>query len=441
MSDLAEDLYFENDSVLWVASFKGISKVYFSLNHDSLHTRIKNYTKEDGLCSNQVNGITGFNGFIWLATNEGLCYFAPADLSEEAVISPLYFGGITVNGIRRSIDSLVLKADENSILIEFNALYYKAIDGIRYRFRLKGTSPWKYTTLNYIQYYSLPPGEYRFEVAADDKDGKYRSEIHELKFTIQPRFVDTLFFRILLGLIVLVIIIIIVSSIFSFQKLKATNVIKLLQAEFKALNYQINPHFIFNVLNSIQYYILKKDTENAVHLLGSFSLLIRRIVNNSKQQYISIIEEIECLKEYMDLEKMRLDNKFDYTINIDSSIDVEEKNILPMIIQPLVENSIWHGIVPSSKPGIISIDFKKTDGMVICKVEDNGVGINAKVNDREKSQNNLSLAMKNVSERLKIISELNDTTWSIKTEDKSLSDPSETGTIVTIVFPAIKSKP
>ena len=79
--------------------------------------------------------------------------------------------------------------------------------------------------------------------------------------------------------------------------------------------------------------------------------------------------------------------------------------------------------------------------MVICKVEDNGVGINAKVNDREKSQNNLSLAMKNVSERLKIISELNDTTWSIKTEDKSLSDPSETGTIVTIVFPAIKSKP
>ena len=441
VSDLAEDLYFENDSVLWVASFKGISKVYFSLNHDSLHTRIKNYTKEDGLCSNQVNGITGFNGFIWLATNEGLCYFAPADLSEEAVISPLYFGGITVNGIRRSIDSLVLKADENSILIEFNALYYKAIDGIRYRFRLKGTSPWKYTTLNYIQYYSLPPGEYRFEVAADDKDGKYRSEIHELKFTIQPRFVDTLFFRILLGLIVLVIIIIIVSSIFSFQKLKATNVIKLLQAEFKALNYQINPHFIFNVLNSIQYYILKKDTENAVHLLGSFSLLIRRIVNNSKQQYISIIEEIECLKEYMDLEKMRLDNKFDYTINIDSSIDVEEKNILPMIIQPLVENSIWHGIVPSSKPGIISIDFKKTDGMVICKVEDNGVGINAKVNDREKSQNNLSLAMKNVSERLKIISELNDTTWSIKTEDKSLSDPSETGTIVTIVFPAIKSKP
>ena len=143
----------------------------------------------------------------------------------------------------------------------------------------------------------------------------------------------------------------------------------------------------------------------------------------------------------MDLEKMRLDNKFDYTINIDSSIHVEEKNILPMIIQPLVENSIWHGIVPSSEAGVVSIDFKKTGGTVVCKVEDNGVGISPRGNNKEKSKNNLSLAMKNVSERLKIISELNDTTWSIKTEDKSVKDPTQTGTIVTIVFPAIKSKP
>ena len=141
----------------------------------------------------------------------------------------------------------------------------------------------------------------------------------------------------------------------------------------------------------------------------------------------------------MDLEKMRLDNKFEYTINIDSSIDIEEKNILPMIIQPLVENSIWHGIVPSSKPGVISIDFKKENGAVICKVEDNGVGINISLN-KEKTQNNLSLAMKNVSERLKIISELNESSWAIKTEDKSVTDPLQSGTIVTIVFPAVKDR-
>ena len=439
ISDLAEDLHFENDSVLWAASFKGISKVYLKLQGDSLITRIKNYTKEDGLCSNQVNSIMGFNGYLWLATNEGLCYFRPQDLSEETTLLPLFFGNISVNGEKRSMDSLVLSHDENNIFIEFNALYYKAIQGIRYKVRLKGTGPWKYTDLNYIQYFSLPPGEYQFEVAADDKDGKYKSDVHTLKFTIKPRFVDTAIFKIVIGLALLLIILSIGYSFFSYQKLKSTNIIKLLQSEFKALSYQINPHFIFNVLNSIQYYILKKDTNNAVHLLGSFALLIRRIVNNSRQQYIGIIEEVECLREYLDLEKMRLDNKFEYTINIDSSIDIEEKNILPMTIQPLVENSIWHGIVPSSKPGVITIDFRKEKGAVICKVEDNGIGINMAVN-KEKSQNNLSLAMKNVSERLKIISELNDSTWAIKTEDKSVTKPGLTGTIVTIVFPALKEK-
>ncbi len=439
ISDLIEGLYFESDSVVWLASFKGISKVYFRHVADSLATRIENYTKEDGLCSNQVNNIIGFNGYIWLATNEGLCYFKPAHMAEDTIAIPLYIDNISVNGQNLSNDSLTLSHDQNNIYIEFNALYYKAIQGIRYKIRLKGVSSWKYTNLNYIQYYSLPPGEYQFEVAAEDIDGKYISDIHTLNFTIKPRFVDTVYFKILIGLLVLLIISIIISSIFSYQKLKTTNFIKLLQAEFKALSYQINPHFIFNVLNSIQYYILQKDTDNAVHLLGSFSLLIRRIVNNSRQQYIGIIEEVECLREYMDLEKMRLDNKFEYSINIDSSIDIEEKNILPMIIQPLVENSIWHGIVPSSKPGVISVDFKKENGAIVCKVEDNGVGINAKPEKKPKSQNNLSLAMKNVSERLKIISELNDSTWAIKTEDKSVNDPSQTGTIVIVVFPVVKS--
>jgi len=440
VSNLAEDLYFENDSVLWVASFKGISKVYFHITKNSLTTRIKNYTREDGLCSNQVNGITGFNGFIWLATNEGLCYFRPQDLTEDTIQIPLFLGNISVNGQAHATDSMVLSHDENNIYIEFNALYYKAIQGIRYKMRLNGTGPWKYTDLNYVQYYSLPPGRYQFEVAAEDKDGKYRSDVHTLKFTIKPRFTDTMTFRLILGLIILLIASAIISSIFGYQKLKATNVIKLLQAEFKALNYQINPHFIFNVLNSIQYYILKKDTKNAVHLLSSFSLLIRRIVNNSRQQYIGIIEEVECLREYLDLEKMRLDNKFEYTINIGSSINVQDKNILPMIIQPLVENSIWHGIVPSSKPGIIRIDFNKENGAVVCKVDDNGVGINAAEEKKEKNQNNLSMAMENVRERLKIIGELNDSSWAIKTEDKSVSDPTATGTIVTIVFPSIKSR-
>ncbi len=437
ISNLAEGLYFENDSILWVASFKGLSKVHFRFAGDSLYTRIKCYSREDGLCSDQITSITGFNGSIWLGTNEGLCYFKPTDLSEDTVLIPIYFGGILINGIKHPAGALNLKYDQNNFLIEFNAIYYKAVSGVRYKVRLKGMEQWKFTNQNFVQYFNLAPGNYEFEVAAEDRFGKYRSDIHSLKFTIQPRFIDTVLFKSLLALFFLSITGIIIYMLFNFQRLKSQNVIKLLQAEFKALNYQINPHFIFNVLNSIQYYILRKDTSNAVHLLSSFAVLIRKIVGNSKQQYISVLEEVECLKEYLELEKMRLENKFEYELNIDSGIDIEQKNILPMIIQPLVENSIWHGIVPADRAGNISISFKKQDGRILCIVDDNGIGINAAGKER-KGQNNLSLAMINVSERLKIISELNNSTWKISMEDKSDQKPNESGTKVTVLFPALK---
>ncbi|MBS1614081.1 MAG: histidine kinase, partial [Bacteroidetes bacterium] len=211
------------------------------------------------------------------------------------------------------------------------------------------------------------------------------------------------------------------------------------QSEFKALNYQINPHFIFNVLNSIQYYILRKDSDKAVHFLSSFSTLIRRIVSNSRQQYISVIEEVECLKDYLDLEKLRLENKFDYELNIDSNVDIEQKTMLPMIIQPLVENSIWHGIVPLEERGKIKVDFKLDEvGALVCTVDDNGVGINSTKLITKKEQNNLSLAMSNVKERLKIIGELNGSEWFINFKDKSELGNKDRGTIVTIRFPLAK---
>jgi LytS/YehU family sensor histidine kinase len=226
-------------------------------------------------------------------------------------------------------------------------------------------------------------------------------------------------------------------QVFRYERLKAQNIIHLLKAEFKALNYQINPHFIFNVLNSIQYYILRKDSDKAVHFLNTFSLLIRRIVNNSKQQYISVLEEIESLQEYLGLEKLRLDGKFAFEINIDSRIDIEQKLLVPMIIQPLVENSIWHGIVPSGNQGKVKVDFKKDGNYIICVVDDNGIGLKPSVNTNA-GGNHLSMAMVNVRERLKIISEINSSSWYITIKDKHDIGLEESGVIVTVQFPEIK---
>jgi LytS/YehU family sensor histidine kinase len=151
-----------------------------------------------------------------------------------------------------------------------------------------------------------------------------------------------------------------------------------------------------------------------------------------------VIEEVECLKEYMDLEKLRLEDKFDYEINIESHVDIEAKMLLPMIIQPIVENSIWHGIVPGEGHGLIKVDFRKDDGTLVVVVEDNGVGLHFNPSNFDKSPQHLSMAMSNVRERLKIISELNNSSWYIHIKDKRDEGLKESGAIVSIRFPEIK---
>jgi hypothetical protein len=438
-NNLTESAIFQNDSTLWVASYSGISRISIKRNGEALSFSVKSYDIEDGLCSNQVNMIEVFNNKLWLATNEGLCYFDPAILKKTADTLPLYITSVDINGESYTNELSKLSFSQNNVTINYNALYYNDRAKVRYKVRLKGKEEWRYTYDNLVQYFSLPPGEYEFEVAAEDKYGRYVSQIKKVSFTIIPHYTNTVHFKIFIGLVVIGIAILIVYLLFAYQRFKAQNVIKLLQSEFKALNYQINPHFIFNVLNSIQYYILRKDSDKAVHFLSSFSTLIRRIVSNSRQQYISVIEEVECLKDYLDLEKLRLENKFDYELNIDSNVDIEQKTMLPMIIQPLVENSIWHGIVPLEERGKIKVDFKLDEvGALVCTVDDNGVGINSTKLITKKEQNNLSLAMSNVKERLKIIGELNGSEWFINFKDKSELGNKERGTIVTIRFPLAK---
>lgn len=441
ISNLCENVLFQNDSTLWVATYSGISKIVFKYNNGNLNYKLSSYTTEDGLCSNQVNMIELYHGYLWLATNDGMCRFEPKALKSKSVTLPLYITNVYINGEHFQGNLSELNFSQNNISIDYNALYYKAHSSVRYRLRLAGKDAWRYTNDHSIQYFGLPPGEYRFEVAAEDKFGRYVSEVKKLNFTIKPHFTQTLFFKGIIVGAILCIIALIIYLLFAYQRFKAQNVIKLLQSEFKALNYQINPHFIFNVLNSIQYYILRKDSDKAVNFLSSFSTLIRRIVSNSRQQYISVIEEVECLKDYLDLEKLRLENKFDYELNIDSNVDVEKKMMLPMILQPLVENSIWHGIVPLEEKGLIKVSFKKDeDGALICMVDDNGVGINSTKMVTKKEQNNLSLAMSNVKERLKIIGELNGSEWFINFMDKSELGNKERGTIVTIRFPIAKTE-
>lgn len=185
------------------------------------------------------------------------------------------------------------------------------------------------------------------------------------------------------------------------------------ETEMKALRSQMNPHFIFNSLNSIGDYITRNDISSANFYLGKFAKVMRMILENSEQKEVSLADDLKVLELYMQLEAVRMKEKFSYEIIIDGDIDVENTLIPPMILQPFVENSIWHGISQKNGNGKIIISIQKKDDMLNCIVEDNGVGFDGVVAE-EKTETKRSLGMKITKARLELLNKFKKSKASIE---------------------------
>jgi sensor histidine kinase YesM len=159
------------------------------------------------------------------------------------------------------------------------------------------------------------------------------------------------------------------------------------ELEMKALRAQINPHFIFNSMNSINTMILEGDTEGASHYLSKFSKLIRLILENSENNSVSLQNELAMLESYIQLENLRFKGRIKYNIQVSETIDKENTTLPSMVLQPFIENAIWHGLMhkQSDVKGMINIAIAEEDDMLLCTIEDNGVGRDRAVKLEEKS--------------------------------------------------------
>lgn len=144
--------------------------------------------------------------------------------------------------------------------------------------------------------------------------------------------------------------------------------------EMQALRAQMNPHFIFNCLNAINHFILKNETEIASDYLTRFARLIRMVLQSSSQKYIALHDELETLKLYISMESVRFRNHFSYHLHCHPSVEIEMMQIPPMLLQPFVENAIWHGLMHRSEGGRLTIDIQEQGGVLVCTIEDNGIG-------------------------------------------------------------------
>ncbi len=239
---------------------------------------------------------------------------------------------------------------------------------------------------------------------------------------------------IIMLLVAVVLSLVIFIMIFNRQKL--INNQKQLITEQKLLRLQMNPHFIFNSLLAIQNYMFENDAEKATYYLSSFAKLMRKILESSRKDYISLEEELEILKNYVDFQKFRLKKSFEFIIQIDDNIDQENILIPPMLIQPFVENSIKHAFTSEVEKPQIIVSFNQEKNIILAKIIDNGIGIknSTKINNEEKEHK--SLALKITRERLEnIFGRKNRKNIIFTVENLCISNPEETGTIVTIGMP------
>jgi tetratricopeptide (TPR) repeat protein len=204
------------------------------------------------------------------------------------------------------------------------------------------------------------------------------------------------------------------------------------------LRQQMNPHFIFNTLNSIQYYMYQHDKLATNTYLTKFSSLMRKVLENSQHTSVSLRDELEALKLYLELEMIRFKDKFDYEIKVDEEIDTLLYKVPTMLIQPYVENSISHGLVPCEGKGLVKISLRLENQYILCKIEDNGIGRQAaQENKRNGHDNHNSLGTQIVASRLDLVNALYGTTLKTIYTDLKNNDGVPEGTLVEIQIPIL----
>ncbi len=439
---------------LWTGTNLGIFRVTPDLN-------VESYTKQDGLISleTNLNAVYSDKESLWFGTSGALQRLNYAELDKLTALPP---PEVVMKEVKLNLEETdwkkitshlrphsnipnnpVVTHKDNHFSFKFHATSVEDASNIRYQYMLEGfDNNWQPITENAsATYTNLPFQEFVFKVRAKRLSQSWGTTL-EYPFCITPPFWQTWWFRITSILLLSYM----AYAIFQYRRKNLITALerekfeiksKMLVLEQQSLNSSMNRHFIFNALNSIQYYINRQDRLSANRYLSSFAKLIRKNLDSSQVNFTSLADELERLELYLEIENMRFKDKFDYTINVTESIDEEVVKIPSMLLQPYLENSIWHGILPQDKPGKINVDIDKNElGQMEIRIKDNGIGITTSQALKNGKAAHISKGMNITSGRIELLRK-------ITTEKVTLIGPFELtnedgdvlGTQVTIKLP------
>lgn len=426
----SENIYlltFDRSGNLWAGTETGVDQL--TLEKAQI-TAVRHFGKQEGFSgieTCQDAGLSDRNGRLWFGTMNGLMRYIPNTVTRKSSPPLLHFEQVSLFyrpieetayakqavAIFNGMDGgLRLPWHQNHLSFSFKAVELLHDEPLLYRWKLEGPdqdwSPWSEQAQ--VNYASLAPGAYRLWVQAASETDAFSEPISAV-FTIGKPIWETWYFR--LGALALLAALAAWGFLSYVRRIKSTEARRreqlevqnrLLQLEQKALQLQMNPHFIFNAFNSIQSLIATRDYDTARQEINRFAKLMRSILNNSRKSSITLQEEIDTLEQYLSVEQFCQQNPFTFDIRLAENVDAENVDIPPMLLQPFVENAVVHGVSHLSYPGHIEVVFEMKEHTLICRVIDNGSGREKAALLREaKKPGHQSTALSVTQERLAAI--------------------------------------
>lgn len=428
---------FVKGKYLWAGTNKGICKINIEPGNND---NITKYGLSDGLSSNNINCLYLTGDTIWMATPEGVSFFEEKNITSASLCHLVLTDVKTADTSAILSHSYKLGYKNNHISFQFSGISYRSGGEITYYYKLTGLDKdWRNTTDNYLDYKTLPSGSYQLNIYAENKYG-IKSNIILIDIIVATPFWKATWFYIVLTLIAIGIIALLFNrrNKLNREKSERTNMLQKQFAELEqqALQSQMNPHFIFNCLNSIQQYIFTGETEKANQYLTQFAHLIRQTLVISSQKNISLSEEMNYLKSYLNMEQMRFGDNFIYYIQTIGTDNPNSIKIPSMLIQPFVENSLRHGIrYLAEKKGKIEVLFYINKNSLMCQVKDNGVG-RQKAAEYQSFQHieYQSRGMNLTAKRIELLNSISDDKISLTVTDLTENN-NPSGTLVEINIP------
>ncbi len=439
-SNNCKHVFVDKYNTAWISTAAGLTQIKYRSH--PFEQVIANYTSEDGLPIDEINQSFVRNDTVWVATVRGLAsinlrnkkkYLAPAVFITSCQTQATTYLNPT---------NLNLKYWETRLHIKVSGLSFSAAGHIIYKYKLIGVDQdWNTTTSNEINYASLEPGVYKFFIYAMHPKGLMSRQPALMVVTVAQPFWKTSWFLISFAILTLVATFLIYKARVNVINRKSELDNKLLRSEIKALRAQINPHFIFNSLNSIQDFIFKSRKEDANQYLNEFSKLMRMILENSQTNMVSLADEILFLSSYLKLEKLRMGDRLTYVIENKVEGSLDRISIPSMILQPFVENAIVHGLYPKKGGGNLIVEFVLNGNQLICKITDTGIGYENsqafKMSGNAATAKHHSTGIKNTRDRIDALNKIHklNITFTIQSSYNQVGNAD--GTEVEIVIPEI----